>query len=337
MKKFLLIIFLLIILVALGIGSFRAYNQLKNMPIKSMTNIQDTIDQRDTENFYKLVDVDNVLNTAAEEILTAQINAEINSTAYSMQEVANIYEQRKPEFISASKSAVNDYITGGKVNFQNNLTPTQKWLKDSEINSCVIKNISKPKVKDNSATSKVEFYNQSLLFSFEINFALEKIDNDTWKIVGATGFENYLAGLNRALKKKLERINAPVRNEMKDIFAVKGFDAKVVEGDEYGFSRTMKVAIKADVKSEKNLSKIIGKIIIVGKDGDEGVTPFEIDMAYKPKGLQTFNVDKVLNPFVKQDAEAMKHGLRKSAIHIEITEVDFMDGTTLKQFDELPE
>ena len=337
MKKFLLIIFLLIILVALGIGSFRAYNQLKNMPIKSMTNIQDTIDQRDTENFYKLVDVDNVLNTAAEEILTAQINAEINSTAYSMQEVANIYEQRKPEFISASKSAVNDYITGGKVNFQNNLTPTQKWLKDSEINSCVIKNISKPKVKDNSATSKVEFYNQSLLFSFEINFALEKIDNDTWKIVGATGFENYLAGLNRALKKKLERINAPVRNEMKDIFAVKGFDAKVVEGDEYGFSRTMKVAIKADVKSEKNLSKIIGKIIIVGKDGDEGVTPFEIDMAYKPKGLQTFNVDKVLNPFVKQDAEAMKHGLRKSAIHIEIVEVDFMDGTSLKQFDTIPE
>ena len=139
------------------------------------------------------------------------------------------------------------------------------------------------------------------------------------------------------MKKKLERINAPVRNEMKDIFAVKGFDAKVVEGDEYGFSRTMKVAIKADVKSEKNLSKIIGKIIIVGKDGDEGVTPFEIDMAYKPKGLQTFNVDKVLNPFVKQDAEAMKHGLKKSAIHIEITEVDFMDGTTLKQFDELPE
>ena len=337
MKKFLLIIFLLIILVALGIGSFRAYNQLKNMPIKSMTNIQDTIDQRDTENFYKLVDVDNVLNTAAEEILTAQINAEINSTAYSMQEVANIYEQRKPEFISASKSAVNDYITGGKVNFQNNLTPTQKWLKDSEINSCVIKNISKPKVKDNSATSKVEFYNQSLLFSFEINFALEKIDNDTWKIVGATGFENYLAGLNRALKKKLERINAPVRNEMKDIFAVKGFDAKVVEGDEYGFSRTMKVAIKADVKSEKNLSKIIGRIIIVGKDGDEGVTPFEIDMAYKPKGLQTFNVDKVLNPFVKQDAEAMKHGLKKSAIHIEVTEVIFMDGTSLKQFDEIPE
>ena len=337
MKYFLLITTLLIVTVALGIGAFRAYNQLKNLPIKSMTNIQDTIDRRDTENFYKLVDIDAVLNKAAEEILTAQINAELNSTAYSMQEVTNIYEQRKPEFISASKNAVDDYISSGAVKFADNLTPTQKWLKDSEINSCVVKNISKPKVKDNSATSTVEFYNQSLLFSFEINFALEKIDADNWKIISATGFENYLAGLNRALKKKLERINAPVRNEMKDIFAVKGFNAKVIEGDEYGFSKTMRLDIKADVKSEKNLSKIKGQIIIVGKDGEEGITPFEIDMAFKPKGLQTFTVDKVLNPFVRQDADAMKHGLKKSAIHIEIVEVDFMDGTTLKQFDTIPE
>ena len=337
MKKFLLIIFLLIILIALGIGSFRAYKQLQNMPIKSMTNIQDTIDKRDAENFYKLVDIDTVLESASQEILTAQINAELNSTAYSMQEVTNIYEQRKPEFISVAKSAVSDYLSDGKVKFSSTLSPTQKWLKDAEINSCVIKNISKPVVKENSAHSKVEFYNQSLLFSFELDFALEKIDNSQWKIIGATGFENYLSGLNRALKKKLERINAPVRNEMKDIFVVKGFTAKVVEGDEYGFSRTMKVAIKADVKSEKNLSKIVGRIIIVGKDGDEGITPFEIDMAYKPKGLQTFEVNKVLNPFVKQDAEAMKHGLRKSAIHIEIVEVDFMDGTSLKQFDTIPE
>jgi len=337
MKYFLLIATLLIVTVALGIGAFRAYNQLQNLPIKSMTNIQDTIDRRDAENFYKLVDIDAVLNNAAEEILTAQINAELNSTAYSMQEVTNIYEQRKPEFISTAKNAVAEYLLSGRINFQDNLTPTQKWLKDSEINSCVVKNISKPKIKENSATSTVEFYNQSLLFSFELNFALEKLDDNQWKIIGATGFENYLAGLNRALKKKLERLNAPVRNEMKDIFVVKGFNAKVIEGDEYGFSKTLRVDIKADVKSEKNLSKIIGQIIIVGKDGEEGVTPFEIDMAFKPKGLQTFTVDKVLNPFVRQDADAMKHGLRKSAIHIEIVEVDFMDGTNLKQFDTIPE
>ena len=117
---------------------------------------------------------------------------------------------------------------------------------------------------------------------------------------------------------------------------MKGFNAKVTEGDEYGFSRTMKIAIKADLKPEKPVSKIIGRIIIVGRDGNEGITPFEIDVYQKPTGLQTFNVDKILNPFVRQDSDVMKHGLRKSDLHIEITEVVYTDGSSLKQFSDLP-
>jgi len=336
MKKFFLITIPIILTIALGIGAFRAYNQLKNLPIQSLKNIQDTIDRRDAENFYKLVDAEKVLDDAAKEILPTKINSELGATASSVQELASVYEQRKPEFIAATKSALDNYIASGTVNFPKDLSPTQKWLKDSDITSCVVKNIAKPVVKDNSATSKVEFYNQSLLFSFELEFALEKIDKNTWRIVGAKGFENYLVGLNRALKKKLERLNAPVRDRIREVFVMKGYNAKVTEGDEYGFSRTMKIAIKADLKTEKPLSKIIGRIIIVGRDGNEGVTPFEIDVYQKPTGLQTFNVDKVLNPFVKQDADVMKHGLRKSDLHVEITEIIYADGTNLKQFDEIP-
>ena len=326
----------IVVIFALGIGAFKLYSQMKNLPVNSMKKIQDTVANRDAENFYKLVDVEKVLDAAAQEILTARINSELGATAYSMQEIANVYEQRKPEFISAAKSAVDDYLASGSVKFPDNLSPTQKWLKDSDIDSCVVKEISKPVVKDNTATSKVEFYNKSLLFSFELNFALEKIDKNTWRIVGAEGFDNYLAGLNRALQKKLERLNAPVRDKIREVFIMKGYDAKVVEGDEYGFSRTMKIAIKADLKPEKPLSKIVGKIIIVGRDGAEGVTPFEIDMYQKPTGLQTFNVDKILNPFVRQDSDVMKHGLRKSDLHIEITEVVYTDGSSLKQFSDLP-
>ena len=43
--------------------------------------------------------------------------------------------------------------------------------------------------------------------------------------------------------------------------------------------------------------------------------------------------DKILNPFVREDADIMRHGLKKSAIHIDITEVDYLDGTSLKQYE----
>lgn len=336
MKKFLLIFLPIILLIGLGLGALRAYKQIQATPSNSLKILQESVSAHNAENFHKFFDVDKVLEDAAREILTLQINSEINSTTYSTQELENIYDTKKTEFISATKKAVEEYISDGKINFQENLSPTQKWLRDSDVTSCAIKNISKIVLVDDKAHAKVEFYNSALRFSFELEIIMEKFDKKNWRVVGVKNFENYLVGLNRALKKKLETLNAPIREEISDIFVLKGFDAKVIGGDEYGFSKTMRLTMKADVKTEKQLSKIIGQIIIEGRNGSEGITPFEIDMAYKPKGLQSFTVDKILNPFVREDADAMRHGLRRSDIHIEITEIIFMDGKSLKQLDELP-
>lgn len=337
MKKFLLILIPVIILAGLGVGALRTYRQMQANPSNSIKIIRESIKNHDAETFYNMFATDQILEMAATEILTAQINSEVNSTTYSTQDLENIFNARKADFIPSAKNALNDYVTSGKINFAENLTPSQKWLRDSEVTDCAIKSISKPVVNDGKAKTKIEFYNSSLRFSFELEVILEKIDKKSWRVVEVKNFDNYLVGLNRALKKKLESVNAPIREEISDVFVMKGFNAKVVEGDEYGFSRNMQITMKAEVKSQKPLAKIIGRVIIVGKNGSEGVTPFEIDMAYKPKGLQDFTINKVLNPFVREDADAMKHGLRKSDLHIEITEIIYMDGTNLKQFDELPQ
>ena len=336
MKKFLLIFIPIILLIALGVGAFRAYKQIQTTPSNSVKVIRDAISSHDAATFNSLFDVDAVLENAAQEILTVQINSEINSTTYSTQDLENMYATRKTDFIASTKKAVEEYISSGQINFSENLTPTQKWLQDSDVVHCSIKNVYKFVTDDGKAHAKIEFYNSALRFSFELEVVMEKIDKNNWRIVEVKNFENYLAGLNRALKKKLETLNAPIREEISDVFVIKGFDAKVTEGDEYGFSKTMRLTIKADVKSQKPLAKVIGQIIIEGRNGSEGITPFEIDMAYKPTGVQNFTVDKVLNPFVREDADAMKHGLRRSDLHVEIVEVVYMDGTNLKQLDELP-
>ena len=338
MKKALLILIPLILTVAVGMGAWRTYMQMKTLPINSLKSVRQSIASHDIETFYKLVDVDAAINAAAEEILTEQINSDPkNSAAYSMQQMNNLYQTTlKPDFINSAKAATDEYVSKGIIRFPDNLTNTQKWLKNSAVNACNIKGYTKPVINGGEARSKVEFYNEELKFSFELEIVLTKVDNSTWRITEVKGFENYLAGLNRAMSKKLESLNVPIRNKIAEVFAVKGFSAYVGEGDDYGFSKTLKLAIKADVKSEKPLGRIVGQVIIDGRDGHEGVTPFMIDMAYHPLGLQTFNVDKVLNPFVREDSDVMKHGLKKSAIHIEITEIDYLDGTNLKQLTELP-
>lgn len=337
MKKVLLILIPIFLIIAVAIGFLRARMQMSGLPMNSIKIIRQAVKEHDRETFYELVDVDAILGTAAEEILTAQINSTLAKTAYSTQQLSDAYENLKPQFILDTKAAVDDYISTGEINFPDNLTETQRQIKNSELDSCAIQSISKPVVNEGIARSKIEFYNADLKFSFDLEIELEKIDNSTWKIVRAKGFESYLTGLNRALQKKLEELNAPVRESIDEIFILKGFDAKVGEGDEYGFSRTLQLTIKADIQSEKPLEKIIGQIVIDGRDGEEGITPFEIDMVDRPQGEQIFDVDKVLNPFVQEDSDVMKHGLKRSAIHIRITEVDYLDGTNLKQLDDLPD
>ena len=173
-------------------------------------------------------------------------------------------------------------------------------------------------------------------FDRSIELELELDAENNWQITDARGFENYYSGYRRSLRRKLNSLNAPIGRQMDEIFKVKSFMVQHEGGDEYGFSQTLNIAIKADVKSDKPLAKILGNVIL-GKGDRESFAPFAIDMSQAEQGIQIFNVTKTLNPFIRADADAMKHGFKKNDISIEVTEIIFADGTNLKLLDSLPE
>lgn len=336
MKKILLIIIPVLLIIAVSIGAVIAYTSTGKSSTNPIKILRQAISNHDAEKFYKIVDIDAVLNSAAEEILTAQINSTVDALAYSTQNYVETYENLKPDFTTSAKNYLDEYISTGKITFQEPLTPAQKFFKDSAVDSCTIKSFSKLKTENGETRAKLEFLNERLNFYFEIDLTLEKVDK-TWKIINATGFENYFFSYKRATKKTLEKLNAPIRDKILEIVQLKGFSAGIDEGDEYGFSQTLKMTIRADIKSDKPISQIVGNIIIEGKDDREGITPFSMDMVGRENGVQDFDVVKTLNPFVREDVDVMRHGLRRDNLHIEITQIDFADGTTLKEFDELPE
>ena len=327
---------LLILTVAVGYGAFNNWQQLKNRSGNPAILARRAVEARDLETFKKYVDTDALIDLAATQILTEQINSTIAPTAYSMDELKNRYEQLKPDFVNSARAAMEEYISTGRVTFPKNLTESQKFLKDSGAASCEIKSITKPQKDGHLQIVTVMFYNPQMKFNFELELELEPAEEINWRITGVKGFENYYSGYRRALRRKLDSLNAPIIREIDSIFKVKSFTVTNGGGDEYGFSQTLNIEIKADVKSDKTLAKVIGNIII-GKDERESFAPFTIDMIDNEQGVQTFNLTKTLNPFVRADADAMKHGLKKSDIHIEVTEIIFADGTNLKQLDKLPD
>ena len=330
-------IFLILIGVT-GIGTFYNLQKLQNPALQSLNAAREAIENHDLEAFNKYVDTDALIDIAAKEILTEKINSEILPTAYSMDELNNRYENiLKPDFMKSARAALDEYILTGKATFPDNLSDAQKFLSKSCVTSCEIKDFSKPRAVGNTMIASVIFYNAQMKFSFELELELTPADGNNWRITSATGFDDYYNAYRSALRRKLNSLNAPIGYKMDEIFKVKSFSVKSEDGDEYGFSKTLDITVKADVQSDKPLSMIVGNVILVGKDGKENFSPFVIDMIGQPQGVQTFDVKKTLNPFVRADVDAMKHGLRKKDIHIEVTEIIFADGTNLKLLDQLPE
>jgi len=328
---------LLILTVAVGVAAFQNWQELKKRSGNPAIVARHAVEAHDLETFKKAVDLDALIERAAAEILSAQINSTLAPTAYSMDELQLRYDKLKPDFVNAATAAAEEYITTGKVTFPKNLTDAQKFLKESGAASCEIKSITKPQKDGNARVVTVVLYNSQMKFSFELELELEPVEENSWRITDAKGFENFYSGYRRALRRKLDSLNLPIGRKMDDVFKVKNFTLKSKGGDEYGFSQTLDISIKADVKSDKPLAKILGNVILRGKDDRESIAPFVIDMTEREQGTQTFNVTKTLNPFVQADADAMKRGFKKNDIRIEITEIIFVDGTNLKLLDRLPD
>lgn len=337
-KKFLIAIVALIILtVAVGFLAYDSFQQLKNRNGNPAVIARQAIEAHDLETFKKFVDTDKLIDEAATEILTAQINSTLTPTAYSMDELQKRYDKLKPDFVTSARAAAEEYISTGKVTFPKDLSESQKFLQKSGATSCEIKSITKPQKDGNKKVVTVVFYNSQMKFNFELELELSPAEENDWRITSAKGFENFYSGWRRALRRKLNSLNAPIGHKMDEIFKIKSFTIKNAGGDEYGFSQMLEISIKADVKSDKPLAKVVGNVILAGKDDRESIAPFVIDMIGQEQGIQTFNVAKTLNPFVRADADAMKHGFKKNDVHIEVTEIIFVDGTNLKLLTELPE
>lgn len=339
MKKILIIIvpIILIAVTAMGVGSWQTMQKLHTLPAYSIKIIRDAIENRNAETFYRLVNTDKILEIAAEEIVTAKINDEVDALAYSTLELSENYETLKQDFISASKIALENYFSTGKLNLSDDSTEMQKWLKKSGIETCYIKSYSEPTVIDGVAHVKVYFHNDEMNFSFEVEISMERIKESEWQVIDAKGFDGYYLGVKRGLQIKLAGLNAPIQSKIAETFDVKKFSTEITEGDEYGFSKTLKISLDADYFSDKPVEKIVGRVIIAGRDGNVSNTPFTIEITDEKSGLQTFEINKTLNPFIKKDSDVMKHGLKKKEMRIEITEIDYLDGTILKEYDKLPE
>ena len=104
---------LLIMTVGFGVAAYNNWQQLKNRSGNPAVAARHAVEARDLDTFKKFVDLDKLIEQAAQEILTEQINSTLSPTAYSMDKLQQQYDELKPDFIKSARTAAEEYITAG--------------------------------------------------------------------------------------------------------------------------------------------------------------------------------------------------------------------------------
>ena len=125
MKKILLILIPITLAIIAGVVTFIIFNNFGGRSTNPIKILRQAISNHDKEKFHEIVEIDAILDSAAKEILTAQINSNVDVLAYSTKDYVNTYEKLKPDFEDSAKIYIDEYISTGKITFQENLTPAQ--------------------------------------------------------------------------------------------------------------------------------------------------------------------------------------------------------------------
>ena len=330
MKKYLILIPIFLVVVV-GAGIFGAMQVQKTKPSYSIDHIRNSIANHDYAAFSSYVDVDKIINHAADEILMQQLAEDEVTT--SMQELKSRFEnQMKPEFIDVIKRATEEYVSTGRVSIPANPNSTEKILKQANIDTIHINRFGIQQADSGSAIARIVFADDDLQTFFDLDAKLEK-SGDGWHITDVDGWKKCVADYKLAIKYKLDRLNDPIRDQMKSAVEIKISSVKIDEGDEYGFSKNLHFDLKVRTQTNAPIETVRGRVVIDVADQPDVYAPFEI---YRPTGEQTIGINKVLSPFVKSEVEIMRKGIHSSDLSLEILQIDFSDGTSLQLLEEIP-
>lgn len=330
MKKYLILIPIFLVVVV-GAGIFGAMQVQKSKPSYSIDHIRGAISNHDYATFSSFVDVDKIINHAADEILMQQLAEDEVTT--SMQELKSRFEnQMKPEFIEAVKRATEEYVSTGRVSIPSNPNPTEKIIQQANVDSIHISRFGIQQADSGSAIARIVFADDELQTFFDLDAKLEK-SGDGWHITDVDGWKKCVADYKLALKYKLDRLNEPIRDQIKNSVEIKIASAKIGEGDEYGFSKDLTFDLKIKTLTNAPIEVVRGRVVIDVTDQPDVYAPFEI---YNPSGEQTIKITKVLSPFVKSEVTIMHHGIHSSDLSLETTQIVFADGSSLKLMEEIP-
>lgn len=170
-----------------------------------MQSVEKSVVEHNKKDFYKLVDIDSVLNRSYDEIVEGLTDADKSMSIEAREAVKNFTQMLKSPLIISLKSAIDDYIEKGE--FQE---PENLGIKDllsrtgiDKIEFRGIDNVEINPANDKEAVADIRIFQPELGKEFILKTVLNKNDSGEWRIVSLQNFRDFVVQIGEVRRAEL--------------------------------------------------------------------------------------------------------------------------------------
>lgn len=192
--------------VAVAGGGYYHFHVNNDTPEYAIKTIQQSIEERDTKNFYRAVNVDSVLDSGYDGFVAGITSPENVMTPDARDAIRNFTQMLRAPMILSLKAAIDSYIATGDLKAEENggvielLDKT--GLNDAEIRD--VKNIEINDANKNEAFADLIIYQPEIGQEFPLQFILARGADNQWQVVRVQNFQEYVEQIGQARRAQID-------------------------------------------------------------------------------------------------------------------------------------
>lgn len=193
-----------IVLLTAGGGYFLLKPDSK-APEFVMQNVEKSVATHDKKEFYKLVDIDSVLDKSYDEIVEGLTDSDKSMSIEAREAVKNFTQMLKSPLMISLKSAIDNYVETGEFQEPENLGIKELMSRTGidKIEFRGIENVEINSANDKEAVADAKIFQPELGREFILKTVLNKNDSGEWRIVELQNFKDFVIQIGEVRRTEL--------------------------------------------------------------------------------------------------------------------------------------
>ena len=173
-------------------GGYYCLKTDKGTPEDVMARVEKSVKDHDKAAFYKLVDVDGVLNSGYDDVVEGLTDADKSMSIEAREAVKNFTQMLKSPLMISLKSAIDSYVERGEFDGADGVKELLSRTGIDKIEFRGVENIAVNPDDENFASADVKIFQPELGHEFKLKANLQKDESAQWKITGLQNFREFV-------------------------------------------------------------------------------------------------------------------------------------------------